>query len=94
MAQSLRKHDRLMMDLIQQPEIVYALVGRLYDCYAALLDRFLEIVGPALDILELPGDDFAGNQFPSSAPRSSTSSSRSPTRSSSAASRRAARTSR
>jgi uroporphyrinogen decarboxylase len=70
MAQSLRKHEQLMMDLILEPEIVHAIVGRLYACYAALTDRFLEIVGDQLDMLELPGDDFAGNQAPIIAPKS------------------------
>lgn len=69
MAQSLRKHDQLMMDLMLEPEIVHALVGRLYDCYAAMIDRFLEIAGHKLDLLELPGDDFAGNQAPIISPK-------------------------
>lgn len=69
MAQSLRKHDQLMMDLMLEPEIVHALVGRLFDCYAAMIDRFLEIAGHRLDLIELPGDDFAGNQAPIIAPK-------------------------
>jgi uroporphyrinogen decarboxylase len=69
MAQSLRKHDQLMMDLMLEPAIVHALVGRLYDCYAAMIDRFLAIAGHRLDLIELPGDDFAGNQAPIIAPK-------------------------
>ena len=61
MAQSLRKHEQLLMDMVLAPEIVTALVDRLAECYAALMARFLEIAGPDLDLLELPGDDFAGN---------------------------------
>lgn len=61
MAQSLRKHEQLLMDMVLAPEIVTALVDRLTDCYAAFMARFLEIAGPSLDLLELPGDDFAGN---------------------------------
>ncbi len=68
MAQSLRKHDKLLLDLHLEPEIVHALVARLAACYGALIDRFLQIVGDRLDILELPGDDFAGNQHPIIAP--------------------------
>ncbi|GAB4447478.1 MAG: uroporphyrinogen decarboxylase family protein [Anaerolineae bacterium] len=64
MAQSLRKHDVLLMDLALNPELVHALIARLFDCYAALTLRFLEVAGPRLDLLELPGDDFAGNKGP------------------------------
>lgn len=69
MAQSLRKHDQLLMDLALAPEIVDALVGRLATCYGALIDRFLDIAGDALDLLELPGDDFAGNHGPIISPK-------------------------
>ncbi len=69
MAQSLRKHDQLMMDLILAPEIVHALVARLYECYAGMIERFLDLVGQHLDMLELPGDDFAGNKGPIIAPK-------------------------
>lgn len=61
MAQSLRRHEQLFTDLVLAPDVVEALVARLYDCFAALTIRFLDIAGPQLDILELPGDDFAGN---------------------------------
>ena len=64
MAQSLRKHDRLLMDLVMAPDIVDALVGRLLDCYTDLTERFLDMAGDRLDLLELPGDDFAGNNGP------------------------------
>ena len=61
MAQSLRKHEQLLMDMVLDPDLVHTLIGRLVDCYAALIARFLEIAGDDLDLLELPGDDFAGN---------------------------------
>ncbi len=64
MAQSLRKHDRFLMDLVVAPDMVDILVGRLMECYAALIERFLDIAGEQLDLLELPGDDFAGNNGP------------------------------
>ena len=64
MAQSLRRHDRLLMDLVIAPDIVDTIVGRLLDCYIDLTDRFLDIAGNQLDLLELPGDDFAGNHGP------------------------------
>ena len=69
MAQSLRRHDQLLMDLALEPEIVHALVGRLADCYGAMFERFLDIAGDALDLIELPGDDFAGNNGPIISPK-------------------------
>jgi uroporphyrinogen decarboxylase len=64
MAQSLRKHEQLLLDLAMAPDIVDALVDRLLACYSSLIGRFLDIAGEQLDLLELPGDDFAGNDGP------------------------------
>ncbi len=61
MGQSLRKHDQFLMDLALNPDIVNALIERIFECYAAMVARFLDIAGDQLDLLELPGDDFAGN---------------------------------
>jgi len=69
MSQSLRKHTQLLMDLALAPEIVSALTARLYEFYAAMTIRFLDIAGEDLDILELPGDDFAGNSGPLISPK-------------------------
>lgn len=64
MSQSLRKHERLFLDLVLAPDIVNALIDRLYEFYEAMTERFLDIAGAQLDIIELPGDDFAGNAGP------------------------------
>lgn len=69
MAQALRKHDQLLMDLIRAPEVVRTLVERLFDAYTAMIGRFLDVAGPHLDMLELPGDDFAGNEGPLISPQ-------------------------
>ncbi len=61
MSQALRQPEQLFLDLVMDPDLVHTLIGRLYDCYAALIERFLDVAGESLDILELPGDDFAGN---------------------------------
>ncbi|RME77252.1 MAG: hypothetical protein D6784_03965 [Chloroflexi bacterium] len=62
MAQSLRRHEKFFTDLVLSPEVVEALTSRLFDCYTAMMLRFLDIAGERLDMLELPGDDFAGNK--------------------------------
>lgn len=69
MAQSLRKHEQLLTDFILEPEIVHVLVDRLYACYAGMIERFLDLAGKDLDLIELPGDDYAGNQRPIISPR-------------------------
>jgi uroporphyrinogen decarboxylase len=69
MSQSLRKHEQFFVDLAWSPEIVNGLVARLYDFYAALTERFLDAAGESLDIIELPGDDFAGNAGPLISPK-------------------------
>jgi uroporphyrinogen decarboxylase len=64
MSQALRRPDQFFLDLAMDPDFVHALIARLYDCYASLIERFLEVAGESLDMLELPGDDFAGNTGP------------------------------
>ena len=64
MAQALRGTERFLMDLVEHPDLVEALLDRLVVCYAGLIDRFLDVAGEHLDLLELPGDDFAGNTGP------------------------------
>jgi len=61
MAQSLRRNDQLLMDLALDPGVVDAIVARISECYEDFYTRFLEAAGPELDMIELPGDDFAGN---------------------------------
>ncbi len=69
MSQALRKHEQLFVDLALSPEIIKALTERLFDFYATMTTRFLDIAGQSLDILELPGDDFAGNAGPIISPK-------------------------
>ncbi len=64
MAQSLRRHEQLLTDMLDDPEVVHALVDRLYGCYAGMIERFLDVAGKDLDLIELPGDDYAGNLRP------------------------------
>ena len=64
MSQALRRPEQFLMDLALAPDLVNSLVGRLYDCYAGLTERFLDVAGEYLDVIELPGDDFAGNTGP------------------------------
>ncbi len=64
MSQVLRRPEQFLMDLASDPDVVNTLISRLYECYAGLTERFLDVAGEYLDIIELPGDDFAGNTGP------------------------------
>jgi uroporphyrinogen decarboxylase len=64
MSQALRRPEQFLMDLALAPDLVNSLVDRLYDCFAGLTERFLDVAGEYLDVIELPGDDFAGNTGP------------------------------
>jgi uroporphyrinogen decarboxylase len=58
-ASSLRGTERFMLDLAMDEEFADALIGRVADVLYRLLEIYLDAAGPYLDILELPGDDYA-----------------------------------
>lgn len=58
-AGSLRGMERFMLDLALNEELVRVLVGRVADVLYRLIEMYLDTVGPYLDIMELPGDDYA-----------------------------------
>jgi uroporphyrinogen decarboxylase len=67
-ASSLRGTERFMLDLVIDEEFADALIGRITDVLYRLLEIYLDAAGPYLDILELPGDDYAA-QHPLISPR-------------------------
>lgn len=58
-ASSLRGTERFLLDLAMDPSFADALVGRVTDVLCRLLEIYLDAAGSYLDILELPGDDYA-----------------------------------
>ncbi len=56
---ALRRTDQFLVDLAGDEEFAAALVGQVTDVLCRLLEIYLDDVGPYLDILELPGDDYA-----------------------------------
>jgi uroporphyrinogen decarboxylase len=67
-ASSLRGTERFMLDLAMDEEFAGALIDRVADVLYRLLEIYLDTAGAYLDILELPGDDYAA-QHPLISPR-------------------------
>jgi uroporphyrinogen decarboxylase len=56
---SLRKTDLFLMDLAQDEAFAQKLIEKITGVHCRLLEIYLEEVGRYLDIIELPGDDYA-----------------------------------
>jgi uroporphyrinogen decarboxylase len=56
--------ERFLMDFYENPAVVKTIVQKLLDFFVALYDPYLDAVGPYVDIVELPGDDYAGTAGP------------------------------
>jgi uroporphyrinogen decarboxylase len=67
-ASLLRRMDQFMMDLALNEEFAMGLIGKIADVLYRLLEIYLDTAGPYLDIMELPGDDYAA-QNPLISPR-------------------------
>ncbi|MCR4405597.1 MAG: hypothetical protein NUW24_01540 [Anaerolineae bacterium] len=67
-ASQLRRMDRFMVDLALDEAFATALISKIADVLYRLLEIYLDTAGPYLDIMELPGDDYAA-QNPLISPR-------------------------
>ncbi len=65
----LRGTEQFFIDMGQDPDFVLALVGRVTDIQAALLKNYLAACGRYIDMIELPGDDYATNTGLAFSPR-------------------------
>lgn len=61
MACDLRSMENFMMDMMMEPEFAGALLDRVTDTIIGLTRNYLEAAGPVMDMIELPGDDYAAN---------------------------------
>ncbi len=61
-AADLRGAENLLIDLARNEAFAQALLERVTKCIDGLLAGYLEAGGRYFDMIELPGDDFAGNQ--------------------------------
>lgn len=61
-AADLRGTENLLVDLARNEAFAQTLIERVADTIDGLLARYLKAGGRYFDMVELPGDDFAGNQ--------------------------------
>jgi len=60
----LRGTENFLMDLVLRPEFVHALLDRITTSIVGLLQLAMQVGGKWFDMIELPGDDYAGNTGP------------------------------
>jgi uroporphyrinogen decarboxylase len=63
-ASYLRGIEEFMIDFYENPEAVQILLDKIADWFIELYDLYLDLAGDALDLIELPGDDYAGTAGP------------------------------
>ncbi len=69
MACDLRSMANFMMDMVTDRPFAEALLDRVTDVICGLTRHYLEAAGDSMDMIELPGDDYAGNQHLVFSPR-------------------------
>lgn len=57
----LRGMERFLMDMIENPNFALHLVERITETYSGLMLKYVQACGANIDMIELPGDDYAGN---------------------------------
>lgn len=60
----LRGTDQFLMDMVVNPDFAMALLDRITSIQEGLLRLALKAGGQYFDMIELPGDDYAGNRKP------------------------------
>ena len=58
-ASHLRGGEQFFIDMGENPDFVLALIERVTDTLVGLLKNYLTACGPYIDMVELPGDDYA-----------------------------------
>ncbi|MHB0859177.1 MAG: uroporphyrinogen decarboxylase family protein [Anaerolineae bacterium] len=59
-ASALRGREQLLMDVVLNPELATAIIGRVTDVIVRLTEIYLDVAGRDIDIIEIPGDDYGG----------------------------------
>lgn len=57
----LRGMERFLMDMIENPDFALHLIERITETYSGLMLKYMQACGANIDMIELPGDDYAGN---------------------------------
>jgi uroporphyrinogen decarboxylase len=58
---NLRGTERYLLDMAEDPEFAQALIDRVTESIDGLLKSYLHACGGYIDMMELPGDDYASN---------------------------------
>ena len=61
MACDMRGTENFMIDLVKNPDFAMALLNRIGDTLCGFLEQYLLACGTFIDMIEFPGDDYAGN---------------------------------
>lgn len=61
MACDLRSMENFLMDMITEPDFAHALLDRITSTICGLTRNYLIASGDVMDMIELPGDDYAAN---------------------------------
>ena len=61
LACDMRGTENFMIDLVKNPDYAIALLNRIGDTQCGFLDQYLLACGTFIDMIEFPGDDYAGN---------------------------------
>jgi len=60
-ASDLRGMENFMVDMVMKPDLASALLKKIGDIYCDFYENYLIACGDFIDMIELPGDDYAGN---------------------------------
>jgi uroporphyrinogen decarboxylase len=69
-AQVMRGREKFLMDTVESPDFAQLLIQKVTIIIKRLTEIYLEIVGKAVDIIEIPGDDYGGTNNLLISPRS------------------------
>jgi len=61
-ASALRGREQFLMDLVIDPELAGQLVAKVTDVIVRLNEIYLDVAGQDIDLIEIPGDDYAGTE--------------------------------
>ena len=59
-ASALRGREQFLIDLLMEPELAQLLIDRVTDIIVRLNELYLDVAGQNIDLIEIPGDDYAG----------------------------------
>ncbi len=68
-ASALRGREQFLMDMLIEPELAQLIIDKVTDVIIRLNEIYLDVAGAHIDIMEIPGDDYAGTEHLLISPR-------------------------